>query len=79
MERQLLTLKTENSSGVMRRVTGVLSRKGHNMYSLHCDPTENSEVSEMKIVIECTTAEAETMLKQLNRLYDVFEATLTEA
>lgn len=73
---QLLTLTTENASGVLRRVAGVLSRKGHNITSFHSDPTENSEISKMKIVVECTENEAKMMVKQLLRLYDVFEVDL---
>lgn len=74
--KQLLTLTTENASGVLRRVAGVLSRKGHNITSFHSDPTENPEVSQMKIVVECSEEEARIMVKQLMRLYDVFEVDL---
>ncbi|MDR1753871.1 MAG: hypothetical protein LBR74_03055 [Eubacterium sp.] len=73
---QRLILKTENSSGVLRRVAGVLSRKGHNIHSFHSDPTPDSGFSTMEITIECDIGEAGMMKKQLLRLYGVFSVDL---
>lgn len=73
---QLLTLTTENASGVLRRVAGILSRKGHNISSFHSDPTDDPEVSIMTITVECDENEARFMVLQLLRLYDVFSVDL---
>lgn len=76
MEKQFLTLTTENASGVLRRVSGVLSRKGFNITSFHSDPTDNSKMSKMQIVVECSEEEGKIMVKQLLRLYDVYSVDL---
>lgn len=71
-----LILETANSSNVLRRVSGVLSRKGHNIRSFHSDPAGAVGRSMMEIVVECGADEADYMLRQLRRLYDVYRAEM---
>lgn len=70
--RRMLTAKLTNSTGVLNRFTGVLSRRQVNIESISVGQTENPEISRIAIIIEVDSIEeSELIIKQLNRLIDV--------
>ncbi|MCL2086084.1 MAG: hypothetical protein FWH05_00630 [Oscillospiraceae bacterium] len=71
-----LILKTENTHGVLLRVVSVISRDGHNIHSLYCAPTPDSQISEMEISIESTPEETTDIQRRLLRLYDVLSVAV---
>ncbi|MGT2682468.1 acetolactate synthase small subunit [Streptococcus porci] len=70
--RRMLTAKLQNSTGVLNRFTGVLSRRQVNIESISVGPTDIPAISRVTIIIDVETLdEAEQIIKQLNRLIDV--------
>lgn len=68
----MLTAKLQNSTGVLNRFTGVLSRRQVNIESISVGHTEAPGVSRITIIIDVETLEeVEQIIKQLNRLIDV--------
>lgn len=70
--RRMLTAKLQNSTGVLNRFTGVLSRRQVNIESISVGATDEPHISRITIIIDVNTLdEAEQIIKQLNRLIDV--------
>src|SRR5699024_9972674 len=70
--RRMLTAKLQNSTGVLNRFTGVLSRRQINIESISVGPTMEPDVSRITIIIDVANLEeVEQIIKQLNRLIDV--------
>lgn len=70
--RRMLTAKLRNSTGVLNRFTGVLSRRQVNIESISVGHTEDKTISRVTIIIEVDTLdEVEQIIKQLNRQIDV--------
>lgn len=70
--RRMLTAKLQNSTGVLNRFTGVLSRRQVNIESISVGATDEPNISRITIIIDVDTLdEAEQIIKQLNRLIDV--------
>ena len=70
--RRMLTAKLRNSSGVLNRFTGVLSRRQINIESISVGPTEVKDVSRVTVIVDVENLdEVEQIIKQLNRLIDV--------
>lgn len=70
--RRMLTAKLRNSSGVLNRFTGVLSRRQINIESISVGPTEVVGISRVTVIVDVATMdEVEQIIKQLNRLIDV--------
>lgn len=70
--RRMLTAKLRNSSGVLNRFTGVLSRRQVNIESISVGPTEVEGISRVTVIIDVHTLdEVEQITKQLNRQVDV--------
>ena len=70
--RRMLTAKLQNSTGVLNRFTGVLSRRQVNIESISVGPTMEPDVSRITIIIDVANLEeVEQIIKQLNRLIDV--------
>ncbi|MGT2828794.1 acetolactate synthase small subunit [Streptococcus hillyeri] len=70
--RRMLTAKLQNSTGVLNRFTGVLSRRQVNIESISVGPTDDPHISRITIIIDVATLdEADQIIKQLNRLIDV--------
>ena len=70
--RRMLTAKLRDSSGVLNRFTGVLSRRQVNINSISVGPTEVAGISRVTVIIEVETLdEVEQITKQLNKLVDV--------
>ncbi|HEL1933811.1 TPA: acetolactate synthase small subunit [Streptococcus suis] len=70
--RRMLTAKLRNSSGVLNRFTGVLSRRQINIESISVGPTEVDGISRVTVIVDVVSHdEVEQIIKQLNRLIDV--------
>lgn len=70
--RRMLTAKVQNSTGVLNRFTGVLSRRQVNIESISVGATDLPNLSRVTIIIDVDTMEeVEQIIKQLNRLIDV--------
>ena len=71
--RHILSVLVENKSGVLSRVTGMISRRGFNIESLTVAPTEDESLSRMTIIVEADEVGFEQITKQLHRLIDVIK------
>ena len=68
----MLTAKLQNSTGILNRFTGVLSRRQVNIESISVGHTEIPNISRITIIIDVDSLEeVEQIMKQLNRLIDV--------
>ncbi|KXT75319.1 Acetolactate synthase small subunit [Streptococcus sp. DD12] len=68
----MLTAKLRNSTGVLNRFTGVLSRRQVNIESISVGVTEEPNISRITIIIDVASHnEVEQIIKQLNRQIDV--------
>jgi acetolactate synthase I/III small subunit len=77
---QLISLLVENRPGALMRVTGVLSARGYNIESLTVARTLDPELSRMSIVVDVEPNQCAQVIKQINKLINVLQATdLTEA
>jgi len=73
--KHTLAVLVDNESGVLSRVSGLLSARGFNIESLTVSPTNLPEMSRMTIVIRgITPAKAAQALKQLDDLVNVWGA-----
>ncbi|MDD6311738.1 MAG: acetolactate synthase small subunit [Firmicutes bacterium] len=69
--RRWLSLFVENQSGVLARISGLLSGKGYNIHSLVVGETEDTTVSRMTICLDADDITYEQITKQLNRCVEV--------
>jgi acetolactate synthase-1/3 small subunit len=77
---QIISLLLENKPGALLRVTGVLSARGYNIESLTVARTMDPELSRMTIVVDVDPQLRQQVIKQMNRLVNVLQATdLTES
>ena len=73
--RHILSVLVENKSGVLSRVTGMISRRGFNIDSLTVAPTEDETLSRMTIIVDADPMGFEQITKQLHKLVSVFKAS----
>jgi acetolactate synthase-1/3 small subunit len=77
---QIISLLMENKPGSLMRVTGLLSQRGYNIESLTVARTLDPELSRMTIVVDVDPTLRQQVVKQMNKLINVLQATdLTEA
>ena len=77
---QVISLLLENKPGALMRVTGLLSQRGYNIESLTVARTLDPAVSRMTIVVDVDATLRQQVIKQMNRLINVLQATdLTES
>ncbi|CEN27481.1 MAG: acetolactate synthase small subunit [Lactococcus sp.] len=70
--RRMLTAKLNNSTGVLNRFTGVLSRRQVNIESISVGHAEAPHISRITVIIDVENMdEVEQIIKQLNRQVDV--------
>jgi len=72
---QVISLLLENKAGAMMRVTGLLSQRGYNIESLTVARTLDPEVSRMTIAVEVDSTLRQQVIKQMNKLVNVLQAT----
>ena len=76
---QVISLLLENKPGALMRVTGLLSQRGYNIESLTVARTLDPAVSRMTIAVDVDPNLRQQVIKQMNRLINVLQATdLTE-
>ena len=77
---QVISLLLENKPGALMRVTGLLSQRGYNIESLTVARTLDPALSRMTIVVDVDATLRQQVIKQMNRLLNVLQATdLTES
>src|ERR1700691_2867323 len=72
---QLISLLMENKPGALMRVTGLLSSRGYNIESLTVARTLDPELSRMSIVVDIEPNQRAQVIKQMNKLINVLQAT----
>ena len=71
MEKKVLSILVDNTSGVLSRVSGLFSRRGYSIDSLTVGKTENQEFSRMTVVVCGEDQVLEQIEKQVAKLEDV--------
>jgi len=75
-----ISLLMENKPGAMMRVTGLLTQRGYNIESLTVARTLDPTLSRMTISVDVDTKQRAQVIKQMNKLINVLQATdLTES
>jgi acetolactate synthase-1/3 small subunit len=78
--QQIISLLMENKPGALMRVTGLLSQRGYNIESLTVARTLDPTLSRMTIVVDVEPNVRAQVIKQMNKLINVLQATdVTEA
>ena len=72
---QVISLLLENKPGALMRVTGLLSQRGYNIDSLTVARTLDPQLSRMTIVVDVDSALRQQVIKQMNKLINVLQAT----
>ena len=77
---QVISLLLENKPGALLRVTGLLGSRGYNIESLTVARTLDPSLSRMTIVVDVGSKLCVQVIKQMNKLINVLQATdLAEA
>jgi len=72
--RRIISAKVRNTSGVLNRISGVLTRRQFNIESISVGVTENPEVSRITLVVNVESDfQMEQLIKQLNKQIDVIK------
>jgi len=77
MQHTVIELIARNHPGVMSHITGLFARRGFNLESIVCGPIENGSKSRIYLLVDKDNRLEQT-IKQLEKLYDVFEVSLRE-
>jgi acetolactate synthase-1/3 small subunit len=72
---QVISLLVENKPGALMRITGVLSARGYNIESLTVARTLDPTLSRMTIAVEVDSKLRVQVIKQMNKLINVLQAT----
>ena len=78
MNKKVLSVLVNNTSGVLNRVAGLFSRRGYNIDSLTVGETENPKYSRMTIVVTGDDDILEQIVKQITKLEDVRRVDVLE-
>ena len=73
--KHILSVLVENKSGVLSRVTGMISRRGFNIESLTVAPTEDYTMSRLTAIVNADEVGYEQITKQLHKLVSVYKIT----
>ena len=72
---QVISLLLENKPGALMRVTGLISSRGYNIESLTVAHTADTTLSRMTIVVDVEPHIRKQVIKQMNKLINVLQAT----
>jgi acetolactate synthase-1/3 small subunit len=72
---QVISLLVENKPGALMRITGVLSARGYNIESLTVARTLDPTLSRMSIVVDIEPQLRAQVIKQMNKLINVLQAS----
>ena len=78
MNKKVLSVLVDNTSGVLNRVAGLFSRRGYNIDSLTVGETENPKYSRTTIVVTGDDDILEQIVKQITKLEDVRRVDVLE-
>ena len=78
MNKKVLSVLVDNTSGVLNRVAGLFSRRCYNIDSLTVGETENPKYSRMTIVVTGDDDILEQIVKQITKLEDVRRVDVLE-
>lgn len=78
MNKRVLSLLVDNTSGVLSRVAGLFSRRGYNIDSLTVGETADPRYSRMTIVVRGDELTLDQITKQLAKLIDVADIKILE-
>lgn len=78
MNKKVLSVLVDITSGVLNRVAGLFSRRGYNIDSLTVGETENPKYSRMTIVVTGDDDILEQIVKQITKLEDVRRVDVLE-
>lgn len=78
MNRKVLSVLVDNTSGVLNRVAGLFSRRGYNIDSLTVGVTQDPKYSRMTIVVTGDDDILEQIIKQIEKLVDVIKVKVLE-
>ncbi len=78
--RHIISLLLENEPGALSRVVGLFSQRNYNIESLTVARTLDPHLSRMTIAVDIDPGLRQQVVKQMNRLINVLQATdLTES
>ncbi len=72
---QIISLLVENKPGALMRITGLLSARGYNIESLTVARTLDTDLSRMSIVVDIEPQLRAQVIKQMNKLINVLQAS----
>ena len=78
MNKKVLSVLVDNTSGVINRVAGLFSRRGCNIDSLTVGVTQDPRYSRMTIVVTGDDDIIEQIIKQIEKLVDVNKVEVLE-
>ena len=71
----VISLLVENNSGVLARISGLLSGRGYNVESFSAGPTLDPEITRITLVCGGDDEIIDQIKKQLNKLIEVIKVT----
>ncbi len=71
--KHVLAVIVENKPGALTRVSGLFSRRGFNIENIAVGETMTAGISRMTIVVDCSEAMIEQVVKQLHKLINVIK------
>ena len=71
MSEHTLSVKLENKSGALARVSQLFARRGYNIQSLAVGPTERADISRLTLRVDCSEHSLEQIEKQMHKLVNV--------
>ena len=78
MEKRILSILVDNTSGVLSRVAGLFSRRGYNIDSITAGVTADQRYSRMTVVCEGDGQMLQQITKQLAKQEDVQDVKILE-
>ena len=78
MNKKVLSVLVDNTSGELNRVAGLFSRRGYNIDSLTVGVTQDPRYSRMTIVVTGDDDIIEQIIKQIEKLVDVNKVEVLE-
>ena len=78
MEKRILSILVDNTSGVLSRVAGLFSRRGYNIDSITAGVTADQRYSRMTVVFEGDDQMLQQITKQLAKQEDVRDVKVLE-
>ncbi|MCM1166210.1 MAG: acetolactate synthase small subunit [Lachnospiraceae bacterium] len=78
MQEYVLSVKVDNDTGVLVRVSGLFSRRCFSIKSLNAAETEEENISRLTIVVSCDLRVLEQIKNQLMKLHNVHDVRILD-